>query len=765
MAAPEGIVWGSTVGDYGRIGIFTEVVTTNTTVDIGVQIWFWSKYSVSDSSNTLYFDNLASSGKAETSRGSVSISTSSDSGGWSSSNQKKLKSYAYSYNRGTSASTRYLYAKLTGIDRVGGTMSVSKTVSVPKLASYTVSYNANGGSGAPSSQTKYYGKSLTLSSTKPTRTGYTFQGWGTSASDTSVNYKAGASYTSNSAITLYAIWKKNTYTVSYNANGGSGAPSSQTKTYGETLTLSSTKPTRTGYDFKGWGTSASDTSVNYAAGASYTSNSAITLYAIWSIKTYTVSYNANGGSGAPSSQTKTHGTTLTLSSTKPTRTGYVFQGWGTSASDTSVDYAAGASYTSNSAITLYAIWKINTYTITYNANGGSLGNVSKQTKNYGETIALTGNTAETRPTRSGYTFKGWGTSSSATTVTYIAGASYTSNADITLYAVWSSSYDKPKITSFTAKRCDSGGIASDKGTYVNVTYKCECSLAISSIIIKWKLSTENSYPSSNSKTLDPTSTIASGTEIVGGGKIDVNNTYDVCIVVTDSGGNASKVLSVPGGIFTFDMLGGGKGVAFGKSAEFEDTADFNFVARLRKHILMELDKAIVAISPDGVEKSVFQGQNESGNTIIGRGNYDAKSGGTNIYGHTIQLGISDTASGSYTWAPYRRKGHVSSNITIRTSGYVTNSGKDVTFWLPVSVPIVGEPQVSVSSNNGLVLRQNEQYTHGSGANTYVNPDTYEVSYYAMHGIRITAKFTKEQSVNVTNNDAIGIYWNGTITFS
>lgn len=284
MAAPSSTAWGSVVGSYGKIGIYTSLSNTNTQTTLTVQVWFWSKYSVSDTNNTLYFDNLASSGSASTSKGSVSISTTVDGGGgWSESNQKKIAEYTYTYTRGTSSSTRYLYSRLDGVDRVGGKMYASKTVAIPALASYTISYNANGGSGAPSSQTKYYGKNITLSKAKPTRTGYTFKGWGTSSSDTSVDYAAGATYSANAGITLYAIWTKITYTVSYNANGGSGAPGNQTKTYGVNLTLSSTKPTRTNYNFKGWGTSASATTVSYASGATYTSNAAITLYAIWEL--------------------------------------------------------------------------------------------------------------------------------------------------------------------------------------------------------------------------------------------------------------------------------------------------------------------------------------------------------------------------------------------------------------------------------------------------------------------------------------------------
>lgn len=164
----------------------------------------------------------------------------------------------------------------------GGTKTASGSITVPAKSSYTISYNANGGSGAPSAQTKWYGTAITLSSTKPTRTGYAFQGWATSASG-SVAYAAGASYTANANVTLYAVWKANTYTVKYNANGGSGAPGNQTKTYGVTLTLSSTKPTRTNYNFLGWATSASATTATYAAGGSYTANAAITLYAVWEL--------------------------------------------------------------------------------------------------------------------------------------------------------------------------------------------------------------------------------------------------------------------------------------------------------------------------------------------------------------------------------------------------------------------------------------------------------------------------------------------------
>lgn len=103
----------------------------------------------------------------------------------------------------------------------GGGFSGSKSfnITVSKLDSYTVSYNANGGSGAPSSQTKWYNEALKLSSVIPTRERYEFLGWATSQNG-SVSYSAGSNYTSNSGITLYAVWKLKASVVTiYDKNG------------------------------------------------------------------------------------------------------------------------------------------------------------------------------------------------------------------------------------------------------------------------------------------------------------------------------------------------------------------------------------------------------------------------------------------------------------------------------------------------------------------------------------------------------------------
>ena len=304
-----------------------------------------------------------------------------------------------------------------------------------KPATYTVTFDANGGTNAPLSQTKTYGVALTLTTAIPTRANYRFAGWSKDRNATSARYTAGGSYTDNASVTLYAVWvySPESYTVRYDANGGTGAPSGQTKTHGVPLTLSTVKPTRVGYEFLGWATSKGAMASEYAPGERYTDEAGVTFYAVWRYvpKTYTVSYDANGGSNAPGTQTKTENVALTLASTIPAREGYTFRGWATTPTATTADYQPGGNYTANAAVTLYAVWEKDSYTVSYDANGGT-GAPASQVKKYGETLKL----RTEIPTRSGYDFLGWAESSTATSATYLAGANYSENAGITLYAVW-----------------------------------------------------------------------------------------------------------------------------------------------------------------------------------------------------------------------------------------------------------------------------------------------------------------------------------------
>lgn len=214
------------------------------------------------------------------SKSSTETSFYSSTGGWV---DKDLLNYTDTWTRTHEDRTINCWAAIDRSDAGyrPGKSTAWLTFTVPAKDHWTVSYNANNGSGAPESQTKWRDENLTLSSAKPTRTGYSFQGWATSA-DGAVAYQPGASYTSNAALTLYAVWKANTWTVKFDANGGSGAPANQTKTYGIDLTLSSTKPTKNLYNFLGWATSSSGV-VAYQPGGKYTANADITLYAVWEL--------------------------------------------------------------------------------------------------------------------------------------------------------------------------------------------------------------------------------------------------------------------------------------------------------------------------------------------------------------------------------------------------------------------------------------------------------------------------------------------------
>lgn len=468
---------------------------------------------------------------------------------------------------------------------------------------------------------------------------------------------------------------------------------------------------------------------------------------------YTVSYNANGGSGAPGSQTKWKDQTLTLSGTKPTRTGHSFLGWSTSSTATSATYSAGGSYTTNAGATLYAVWKANTYTVSYNANGGT-GAPASQTKTYGKTLTL----SSTKPTRTNYNFKGWGTSSSATTVSYAAGASYTANAVITLYAVWELAYVKPRITSVSTGRCDSNGSANDEGTYALIKFNWACDKTVSSVVIKWKVSTETSW---TSVTISSSGTSGSVNQVIGNNSLSTEYTYDVQMMVTDGGGSSYVTRSLPSMKFVIDILSGGNGVAFGKTAELLNTADFNFDTLHRGKVVFKNNTCMYGIKPSGDIYEVINFQNASGNLVFGYDNYDNKNGNTNVYGYDINFGVSNIANPG-TYRPYRRKGD-SMTLTLRTAGYVTNGSKDVSFWIPLSMPIVGSPTVTITSGTGFVLRQGNTYTHGSSASVNVHPTSYEATATMFFGIYVKAIFS--DITNVTNNDSIGIYWNGTITFS
>jgi len=231
----------------------------------------------------------------------------------------------------------------------------------------TLTYDAQGGSGKPGDQTGNAASNVTVSSTVPTRDGYTFTGWDTLADGSGTDYSGGDTYTlpNSGTDTLYAQWQINTVTLTYDAQGGSGKPGDQTGNAASNVTVSSTVPTRDGYTFTGWDTAANGSGTDYAGGATYTlpNSGTDTLYAQWTpvvvtATTVTLTYDPQGGSGEPGDQTGNAASTVTVPTTVPTRRVYRFTGWNTAADGSGMDCVGGDTVTlpNSGTITLYAQW-------------------------------------------------------------------------------------------------------------------------------------------------------------------------------------------------------------------------------------------------------------------------------------------------------------------------------------------------------------------------------------------------------------------------
>ena len=233
-----------------------------------------------------------------------------------------------------------------------------------EINQYTITFDTNGGSEiAPITQD--YGTEITAPD-NPTRKGYTFKGWDKEIPETMPAEN----------MTVKAQWEINQYTITFDTNGGSEiAPITQD--YGTEITAPD-NPTRKGYTFKGW-----DKEIPETMPAEN-----MTVKAQWEINQYTITFDTNGGSEiAPITQD--YGTEITAPD-NPTRKGYTFKGW-----DKEIPETMPAEN-----MTVKAQWEINQYTITFDTNGGS--EIAPITQDYGTEI-----TAPDKPTRKGYTFKGW----------------------------------------------------------------------------------------------------------------------------------------------------------------------------------------------------------------------------------------------------------------------------------------------------------------------------------------------------------------------
>ncbi|MBQ0008691.1 MAG: InlB B-repeat-containing protein [Firmicutes bacterium] len=347
----------------------------------------------------------------------------------------------------------------------GGTQITTTTV-VPKInpvtvyahwsgLTYAVTLDAKGGTGGSTSVTATYNANMPKI-TAPTKAGYTFNGYFDAETGGTKYYNTDGSsahvWDKTSASTLYAQYSTNTYTVSFDSQGGSSC-SSKTVTYNSTYG-ELPEPSKTGYTFAGWYTEAEGGSkVVSADTVLITANQ--TLYAHWTVNTYTVSFDSQGGSACESK-------TVTYNSTygnlpEPTKSGNAFGGWYTAAEGGSkVVSTDTVLITANQ--TLYAHWTDAAYRVTFVPGDGAT--VSPTYKNvivgeqYGELP---------EPSKTGHAFDGWYTAAEGgTKVVSTDIVSITSNQ--TLYAHWTAN---TYTVSFDSQ---GGSVCASKSVTYNSTY-------------------------------------------------------------------------------------------------------------------------------------------------------------------------------------------------------------------------------------------------------------------------------------------------------
>lgn len=167
------------------------------------------------------------------------------------------------------------------------------------------------------------------------------------------------------------------------------------------------------------------------------------------------------------------------------------------------------------------------------------------------------------------------------------------------------------------------------------------------------------------------------------------------------------------------------------------------------------------VNKNGVDREAMNlASGDNGDMSIGWTNYDSKLGALYIGGTDIYQRISSPSS-KQTWRSYYRKGDTV-NVRVSACGYVTNGGKDLFFWIPLVKPIIGSPTVSITSINGLILRQNNSYPHSSS--TWCKPASYTANNFN-NGNGVGVKATFSDNTGVTNNSPMGVDASIKITFS
>ncbi len=301
--------------------------------------------------------------------------------------------------------------------------------------SYKVTFDAEGGE-AVDPAFKYvsydalYG---VLPST--TRTGYTFDGWWTSSGGTGSEMEEDTTVAITAEQVLYAKWTGCQYTITFDANEGILGSSSTTATYGSAMPSQLTAPSRSGYDFVGYFDSQEGGTKYYDASMQGSNNwdkdAPATLYAHWTEASYTVTFDANGGEDVDITSKSVIFNSSYDTLAVASRGGYTLSGWNTRSDGAGSTITAASTVSLTTDHTLFAIWTANTYTVTFDANGGDAVNSTEMTVTYALTYGTLPNAS-----RSGYDLSGWNTASDGGGSTITASSIVTEAKNHTLYAQW-----------------------------------------------------------------------------------------------------------------------------------------------------------------------------------------------------------------------------------------------------------------------------------------------------------------------------------------
>ncbi|MBQ9939963.1 MAG: InlB B-repeat-containing protein [Clostridia bacterium] len=385
---------------------------------------------------------------------------------------------------GTPIINSHTASKYHTVWNYGASTTKYSTVQLTKpteKTTYTVTYNATGGTGAPASQVKTQGISLAVSSVVPAKFGFSFKGWSLSENSTKVDYAPSDEYSADADTTLYAVWSnnmgwgnwsewRNDYIVDtpYNqvetltqygyyhyilnwgneksgaypvdssamsAQPGESAPSEQYyHEYWCNTPLSETGAQAIYYVngiatyFKKYRNCHCNLTIPNTTGSFnnlYDLNMTRTLYRERYAE-YTITFDCQGGtSPIETKQVQFSSNYGTLPF--PEKEGYTFKGWFT---DNGTEITSSSPFTVNADQTLYAKWQEKIYTVKFDANGGT-GAPGQITKHHGQDICI----PDTKPVRKGYVFCGW-SSPHNQDIIYTENQIFSGNFDVTFYAVW-----------------------------------------------------------------------------------------------------------------------------------------------------------------------------------------------------------------------------------------------------------------------------------------------------------------------------------------